>query len=44
MPSDTVQAEDVSLQQVRAEESEELVCVRIEAMRESLERAGRFDV
>jgi ribosomal protein S18 acetylase RimI-like enzyme len=39
----TPQASSVSLQPVRDDESEELVRVRIEAMRDSLERIGRFD-
>jgi len=34
---------NVHLCPAREEESEELVCVRIQAMRESLERIGRFD-
>lgn len=39
----TCQTTSVSLQPVREEESEELVRLRIEAMRDSLERVGRFD-
>lgn len=43
MPREPVRATSVSLQPVRAEESEALIRLRIEAMRESLERVGRFD-
>ena len=43
MPRETVRVTSVSLQPVREDESEELVRLRIEAMRESLERIGRFD-
>jgi ribosomal protein S18 acetylase RimI-like enzyme len=39
----TLQMAHVSLRPTRKEESEELVTLRIEAMRASLERAGRFD-
>jgi GNAT superfamily N-acetyltransferase len=40
---EAIDAAAVSLCAVRAEDAEELVAVRIEAMRESLERIGRFD-
>lgn len=43
MPRAAARAESVSLQPVRLEESEELVRLRIAAMRDSLERIGRFD-
>jgi GNAT superfamily N-acetyltransferase len=43
MSNEAVRATSVSLQSVRADESEALVRLRIEAMRESLERIGRFD-
>jgi len=43
MPSNSAQSTSVSLGPAREEESEELVSLRIAAMRESLERLGRFD-
>jgi len=43
MSREAVHSTSVSLQPVHADESEELVRLRIEAMRDSLERIGRFD-
>lgn len=44
MPLESVDVPNVSLGPTCLEESEELVSLRVEAMRESLERIGRFDV
>ena len=41
---DTTDPTRITLDPVRLDDFEELVSVRIEAMRESLERVGRFDV
>jgi GNAT superfamily N-acetyltransferase len=43
MPCEATEVASVRLCAVRAEDAEELVAIRIEAMRESLERLGRFD-
>ena len=43
MRSNGSPSEDVALIAAHSDEFEELVCLRIEAMRESLERIGRFD-
>lgn len=43
MRSDDLRSGEIALLAARSDDFEELVCLRIEAMRESLERIGRFD-